>query len=112
MATKTEHSASAAAHDDTTISRRRFLTRLSLGLGGIGAALVGVPVLGFLLAPLLRQVPEEWQTVGPIDQFAIGEARLITLTDPSPLPWAGVAARTANHTSKHVDIGHAVPVVD
>jgi menaquinol-cytochrome c reductase iron-sulfur subunit len=95
MATKTEHGVSAGAHDEVTINRRRFLTRLSLGLSGLGAALVGVPVVGFLLAPLLRQVPEEWQTVGPLDQFAIGEAKLITLNDPSPLPWAGVAARTA-----------------
>ena len=93
MATKTEHS--AAAPDDATITRRRFLTRLSVGLGGLGAALVGVPFVGFLLAPLLRQVPEEWQKIGPIGDFTIGEAQLITLNDPSPLPWAGVAARTA-----------------
>jgi menaquinol-cytochrome c reductase iron-sulfur subunit len=95
MTTKTEHKAGAGAHDDGMISRRRFLTRLSLGLSGLGAALVGVPVLGFLLAPLLRQAPEEWQAIGPIGDFAIGEAKLVTLNDPSPLPWAGVAARTA-----------------
>ena len=77
MTTKTEHS--AAAHDGATIGRRRFLTRLSVGLGGIGAALVGVPVLGFLLAPLLRQAPEEWQTIGPVGDFAVGEPHRFAL---------------------------------
>jgi menaquinol-cytochrome c reductase iron-sulfur subunit len=95
MTTNTDHSPPSGAHDLLTISRRRFLSRLSLGLSGLAAALVGLPVLGFLLAPLLRQVSEDWQAIGPLDQFAIGEARLITLNDPSPLPWAGVAARSA-----------------
>ena len=78
-----------------TLGRRRFLARMSLGLSAVGAALVGLPVIGFLVAPLLRKAPEAWQAIGPIDQFKIGETVLITLNDPSPLPWAGVAAKTA-----------------
>ena len=35
--------------------RRRFLTRLSLALSGAVGALLGVPVVGFLLAPLIRR---------------------------------------------------------
>lgn len=75
--------------------RRRFLARLSLTLGGMAAALVGLPVFGFLIEPLLRRVPEVWQTVGSVDQFPVGETRQIVFEDASPLPWAGVAARTA-----------------
>jgi menaquinol-cytochrome c reductase iron-sulfur subunit len=96
MATESRPSAQPTPYDQAAaINRRQFLTRLCLGLGGVGAANVGVPIVGFLLAPLLRKVPEQWQTVGAIDQFTVGTTVLVTLTDPSPLPWAGVAAKTA-----------------
>ena len=96
MSTNPKPAADAPRLDPpATLARRAFLTKLSIGLGGVGAAIVGLPVVGFLLAPLLRKAPEEWQPLGPIDQFAVGETTLVTLTDPSPLPWAGVAARAA-----------------
>lgn len=76
-------------------TRRAFLNKLSLAIGGAGAALLGVPVVGFLLAPLLRRAPEVWVPVGAVEQFAASETVLVTLTDPSPLPWAGVTAQSA-----------------
>jgi quinol---cytochrome c reductase iron-sulfur subunit, bacillus type len=93
MATDTTHT--NEPNDPATLSRRQFLARLSIGLGGVGAAIVGIPIVGFLLAPLLRQPPEQWQSVGPLDHFKVGETVQVTLSDPSPLPWAGVAAKTA-----------------
>ena len=63
------------------LNRRQFLTKLCLGLSGVGAAIVGVPVVGFLLAPLLRKVPEQWQAVGAIEEdhawrdYGTGEAK-------------------------------------
>ena len=96
MATDTGPAAKPTIDEQqASLNRRQFLTKLCLGLGGVGAAIVGVPVVGFLLAPLLRKVPEQWQAVGAIEQFTVGTTVLITLTDPSPLPWAGVAAKTA-----------------
>jgi menaquinol-cytochrome c reductase iron-sulfur subunit len=96
MATKTSDAAHAPKTDTPDVlSRRQFLAKLSLGLSGIGAALVGIPVIGFLVAPLLRKAPDQWQSVGPLDQFKIGETVQVTLIDPSPLPWAGVAAKAA-----------------
>ena len=85
----------AGQADPRLVSRRQFLERISLGLSGILGAAVGVPIIGFLVAPLLRKAPEKWQPVGPIDNFKVGQTVQITLTDPSPLPWAGVSAKTA-----------------
>jgi menaquinol-cytochrome c reductase iron-sulfur subunit len=76
-------------------TRRAFLNKLSLAIGGIGAALLGVPVIGFLLSPLLGRQPQQWVAVGAVDQFGLDQTVLITLTDPSPLPWSGVTARSA-----------------
>lgn len=81
--------------DPIVVSRRGFLTKLSLALGGLCAALVGVPIVGFLVSPLLKQTPETWQSVGAVDSFPVGETSAVVFEDASPLPWAGVVARTA-----------------
>lgn len=77
------------------ISRRKFLSRLSIALAGVCAATVGVPVVGFVLAPIFRKVAGAWRTVGTVRDFHIGETVSVTFEDPSPLPWAGVTARAA-----------------
>lgn len=77
------------------ISRRRFLTRLSLSLAGVCAGVLGVPVVGFIAAPIFRKVAGVWRDVGALDDFKIGETVSVTFEDPSPLPWAGVTARAA-----------------
>jgi menaquinol-cytochrome c reductase iron-sulfur subunit len=77
------------------ISRRKFLNRMSLALGGVCAVIIGVPATGFVLAPLFRKVAGAWRSVGPVTDFPIGETVSVTFEDPSPLPWAGVTARAA-----------------
>jgi len=79
----------------TPVDRRQFLGRLSIGLGAACAAILGVPVVGFVLAPLFRKSPETWRNVGKVEQFAIGQTINVAFDDPSPLPWAGVTARSA-----------------
>jgi menaquinol-cytochrome c reductase iron-sulfur subunit len=78
-----------------TPERRRFLTRLSLALSGAVGAVLGLPVLGFLLAPLTRKEPRVWRAVGRVDDFAVGETVNVRFEDASALPWSGVTARTA-----------------
>lgn len=84
-----------SAQDEKEISRRRFLTRMIVGLGGVGAAAVGLPIIGFLFAPLLRRTTQQWRAVGAVNTFTIGVTTHVAFDDPSPLPWAGVTARTA-----------------
>ena len=81
--------------DEREVSRRQFLNRLCIGLGSLGALLLGVPVIGFLLAPLFQKLPNVWRPVGAVDNFRIGETVEVSFVDASPLPWAGVTAKTA-----------------
>lgn len=74
--------------------RRRFLARVSVGLGVCCAGLA-VPMVGFVLSPLWRRVPRVWRTVGRAADFRVGETVNVTLLDSSPLPWAGITAHTA-----------------
>src|SRR5437763_1559311 len=75
--------------------RRIFITRVSILLMAIASLLVAVPVIGFLIGPLVRKFPDVWRSVGALDDFKIGETVKVSFRDPSPLAWAGVTAETA-----------------
>lgn len=76
-------------------SRRRFLSRLSIGLSAAVGVVVGAPIVGFLLWPLFRQPPAQWRTVGRITEFQIGSTVERSFDEPSSLPWAGLASTQA-----------------
>jgi len=86
-----------------TLDRRRFLTRLSLALSAVGAAIVGVPIVGFLLSPLLQHVPRLWRPVGKVDQFEVGKTVEVSFADASSLPWVGVSGKTAAWLRRHTE---------
>lgn len=88
-----EPSATVAAPAE--LSRRKFLARVSLAAGGIGALILALPVVGFIVAPFFEHYPEAWRSVGRADAFKIGETTVVKYEDASPLPWAGVTARSA-----------------
>jgi quinol---cytochrome c reductase iron-sulfur subunit, bacillus type len=79
----------------TELSRRKLLARLSLAAGGVGALILTVPMAGFILAPFFERKPQVWRTVGKVESFKIGETTAVKYEDASPLPWAGVTARSA-----------------
>jgi menaquinol-cytochrome c reductase iron-sulfur subunit len=66
-----------------------------VGLGGLCAAILGIPLVGFVVAPLFRNVPEKWIRVGAVDDFEIGKTVNVPYPDPSPLPWAGITSNGA-----------------
>src|ERR1044071_362430 len=75
--------------------RRRFLNRLSLAFSAAAAAAIAIPSIGFLLGPVIRRTPQVWRRVGRTDEVPVGRVTEVAFTDASPLPWAGVTARTA-----------------
>lgn len=77
------------------MSRRRFFARLSITLGGVCAAILGVPLVGFVIAPFFRKAPVAWIDAGKVDNFEIGKTVQVPYPDPSPLPWAGITARSS-----------------
>jgi menaquinol-cytochrome c reductase iron-sulfur subunit len=75
--------------------RRRFLTKISLAMAGIAAVLAGLPFVGFLFSPVIERQRQAWRTVGGVEDFPIGDTRMVTYLDPEPLPWAGFAGYSA-----------------
>jgi menaquinol-cytochrome c reductase iron-sulfur subunit len=77
------------------MDRRRFLSLLSVGLGGLTAAIAGLPVLGFIIAPLRQRQPESWFALGDPAQIAVGETIKIRFPDGASVPWSGRAGEEA-----------------
>ena len=75
--------------------RRRLLAYMSLAVTGYIATLVGVPVVGFIVAPLLRSPQYQWRAVGPLESFAIGRTVLVKFQNFDALSWSGDLGRTA-----------------
>ena len=85
------------------MDRRRFLTRVTVGLSGAIAALVGVPIVGYLVAPLFEREPDAFVPVGALARFQAGQTTLVQLDDPTPLAWAGQTAKTALWVRRAID---------
>jgi menaquinol-cytochrome c reductase iron-sulfur subunit len=79
--------------DDASSGRRAFLTRVTLALGAGVTALAGIPVVGFILGPLIRRTPSTWRAVGSVSAYRVGETVEAIIEDPAPQEWAGVSAR-------------------
>lgn len=75
--------------------RRSFYARLSMILSAVIGALIVLPGLGFVLAPIFKRTPQKWRAVGKVEDFKIGATILVNFEDPSPEAWAGVTAKTA-----------------
>jgi menaquinol-cytochrome c reductase iron-sulfur subunit len=91
-----EHNVKAAIPGEVlSPERRRFLSQLSLALSALAAAIVGIPVVGFILGPVTQPEEPVWRRVGALNDFQIGQTVKVTFEDPSPMEWAGVTALTA-----------------
>jgi nitrite reductase/ring-hydroxylating ferredoxin subunit len=80
--------------DDATprMDRRGLLWKLAVVLQLLGAALVGLPVLGYLLGPFVRKAGQAWVRLGPLEQFPEGKTRLAAYRNPIRRAWDGEAA--------------------
>jgi menaquinol-cytochrome c reductase iron-sulfur subunit len=66
----TEGRGIAGAFEGETVTRRRFMEGTALAAGGIATAAFTLPALGFALGPVFEDTsPENWQSVGPEDDF-------------------------------------------
>src|SRR5687767_13622927 len=76
-------------------SRRGFLFKLGLGLNALGAVLVGIPVVGYILAPARKASAQSWIKLGTVTNYPEGETRLAIYDNPFRVPWDGATAKVA-----------------
>jgi Rieske Fe-S protein len=57
------------AFEGETVTRRRFMTGIAHGAGGVAAAAFTLPALGLAFAPVFQETSWHWQPVGPPSDF-------------------------------------------
>lgn len=77
------------------ITRKEFMTRVSLSVAALSAIVAAVPVVSALVAPLLERQEGEWRTVGALADFPVGTTKLVSFVNDDPRPYAGETARSA-----------------
>jgi Rieske Fe-S protein len=73
--------------------RRTFFGWLTYGLGAVGAALVAIPLIGYLFGA--RKAPVIWVALGPVAGFPPNDTRRVTFDNPIRRPWDGMVANTS-----------------
>ena len=98
MATKPIPIPATGGASETVMSRRGFLTKLGMLFNGLAAAVVAVPMVGFLLSAITRGRGNgylSWVRLGQVADFPEGETRLATFRNPYVMPTDGATADTA-----------------
>jgi len=98
MATKPVPIPATGGASETVMSRRGFLTQLGMLFNGLAAAVVAVPMVGFLLSAITRGRGHgylSWVRLGQVADFPEGETRLATFRNPYVMPTDGATADTA-----------------
>src|SRR5579864_5841513 len=84
--------------DTNDLSRRALFAKIGLLINGFVATVVAVPIVGFLLSPILRDrksSSESWVSLGLLDRFPEGQTRLATYSNPAVNAWDGETAHIA-----------------
>jgi len=72
-------------------SRRVFLFKLSLLINGAVGVVLGIPIIGYLLGPTLKNGSgnKSWINLGLLSNFPVGETRLVNFRNPITTSWDG-----------------------
>jgi menaquinol-cytochrome c reductase iron-sulfur subunit len=74
-----------------SMTRRRAFTVASQALGGVAAAAVTLPAIGFAIAPIFHRGKERWEAVGRVDDFSADTYKQVVFT---LVPGIGEAGKT------------------
>ena len=82
-------------NNSNDLSRRALFAKVGLLLNALAGTVLAVPVLGFLLSPVLRErksASQSWVSLGGLDHYHEGETRLATYRNPLVNTWDGETA--------------------
>ena len=79
-----------------SVSRRWFLLKLGIAFNGVVGLALATPVIRYLFSAVKPDSSyESWITLGPTEDYPLGETRLATFVNPFRRPWDGETAGVA-----------------
>ena len=79
------------------MTRRRAFTVASQAIGGVAAAAVALPAIGFAIAPIFHRGKERWEAVGQVDDFSADTYKQVVFT---LVPGIGEAGKTTAYVRR------------
>jgi len=77
------------AFEGETVTRRRFMVGSAHATGAIATAAFALPAIGFALGPVFEERKQDWQDVGPVDEFSSDQYVPKTITTATGIGQAG-----------------------
>ncbi|MCB0497142.1 MAG: ubiquinol-cytochrome c reductase iron-sulfur subunit [Cyclobacteriaceae bacterium] len=81
-------------------NRRKFLSKITLGVGSFVAAVLAVPVITSMLDPVLRKKTPRWRKVGSLEDFEVDKTKMVSFKDTSPYKWSTEISQTAAYVRR------------
>jgi hypothetical protein len=57
------------------MTREAFMGLFIVSVGGIAGVVIGLPILGYALQPLIQQPKDVWRDIGSVDSIPVGQTR-------------------------------------
>jgi Rieske Fe-S protein len=67
---------------------------VTVGVGGLAAIVLAMPLAGFFLGALRKKAPVKWVSLGTVASFPPNETRPVTFDSPLRQSWDGMTAHT------------------
>ncbi len=81
--------------DEQALTRRTFQTYVAASLSSFAAIVLGLPIVGYLAAPLVSRVTASWISLGRADAFAKSDPQLVSFSITRQDGWRQVAESRA-----------------
>lgn len=85
-----------------SMTRRHVFTVASQALGGIAAAGIVLPAVGFAVAPIFHRGKERWEAVGPVSDFVEDTYRQVVFTETEGIGDAGKTTAYVRRSSEEL----------
>jgi len=76
------------SHSSSRLNRREFALIVSSVVGSIMGAMLGLPIIGYFVGPSLKaSAAEGTVSLGPLENYPVGEPKLFTFTRTQKNGW-------------------------
>ena len=86
------------------MSRREFSKIVTAFLGSVMGAIVGIPIIGYVIDPALKsQESDEWVSLGPLENYPVGAPTAFSFTQTKVNGWERTTSSYGVYVLRHTE---------